>query len=77
MSTAAIVITFLTVLSGIGFVFSYTALDALARAHRAMTEEERKAIPGGKVLAVLLLTSIFAGWLITAVIIVIYQAFAG
>ena len=77
MSTAAIVITFLTVLSGIGFVFSYTALAALARAHRAMTEEERKAIPGGKVLAVLLLTSIFAGWLITAFIIVIYQAFAG
>ena len=77
MSTAAIVITFLTVLSGIGFVFSYTALDALARAHRAMTEEERKAIPARKVLAVLLLTSIFAGWLITAVIIVIYQAFAG
>ena len=36
MSVMAMVITFLTVLSGIGFVFSYTALDALARAREAV-----------------------------------------
>lgn len=77
MSVMAMVVTFLTVFSGIGFVISYSALDSLAKQYHVMTPAERKALPAGKVLALIIATSIFAGWLITAFIIVIYQAFAG
>ena len=77
MSVMAMVVTFLTVLSGIGFVISYSALDSLAKQYHVMTPAERKALPAGKALALIIATSIFAGWLLTAAIVAVYQLFLG
>lgn len=77
MSVMAMVVTFLTVLSGIGFIICYSALDSLAKQYHVMTPAERKALPAGKVLALIIATSVFAGWLITAAIVAVYQFFLG
>lgn len=76
MSVTAMILIFLTVLSGIGFIICYSALDSLVKQYRVMTPAEQKALPAGKVLGLIIVSSIFAGWLITAAIVAVYQLFS-